>query len=395
MKKIERTIQMGWRWFGPNDTVPLSSARQAGATEIVSALHEYKPGEVWPVEAILERQEIIKVAGLNWTVVESLPVSEDIKTKSGDYIIHLQNYKQSLKNLAQCGIKIITYNFMPGLDWTRTDVAYPQPDGSLALRFYKTAVDAFDLFILQRDGARESLSSDEIYWAENYYEGLSDDEKTNLSDCMLMGLPGSDEMTTLEEIKKVLNRYESVTENQFRNNLVDFLKEVCPTADDCGAYLVVHPDDPPFSVLGLPRVVSTADDLDHLFTQVVNPSNGLCLCTGSLGARENNDVISICKKWKERIHFLHLRNVKREEPFTFYEANHLEGDVNLAEIVDIMIKESSRRKSPIPMRPDHGHQMMDDLNKDAYPGYTAIGRLRGLAELRGLISGLMQISQKN
>lgn len=383
MIKMQQTM----RWYGPHDTIKLRDIRQCGVEGIVTALHQIPVGEVWDLKDIKERQQLIRDEGMEWTVVESLPVHEDIKRKGGDCDRFVSNYKKSLENLAECGLKVVTYNFMPILDWVRTEQAYLNPDGTKALLFDETAFIYFDAYLLQRPGAQSDYTEAQLQEAKAYGNTLDKEAKQTLFKNVLLGLPGSDESFTPEKILNLLNAYKGIDDEALRRNLIHFLSEVAPVAQELGLKLAIHPDDPPFSVLGLPRVVSTEKDIAEILSAVPENANGLCYCTGSLGAQPNNNLVRIIEQHGDRIHFLHLRNIKRENGKRFRESEHLNGDNPMEEIIEKILLLMNKNKTALPMRPDHGF-LHSFEGKEKYPGYSLIGRLKGLAEIRGLELGI-------
>ena len=384
MYKMEQT----WRWFGPSDPVSLQHVKQTGATGVVTALHQVPHGEVWTVEEILKRKAVIENAGLNWSVVESITVHESIKTRTGNYKDYIEKYKTSIRNVASCGVPVITYNFMPVNDWTRTSLNYKMPTGALALYFNWVDLAVFDIFILKRKNAAASYSTSILQQAEERYKKYTAKELEALADVVMFGIPGEEKYTTNDMLKK-LESYSDIDANALRDNLCYFQKEISEVAMECNVKLAIHPDDPPFPILGLPRVVSCYDDFKYFLGKVENNANGVCFCTGSLGASAKNDLPAMVKALGDKIHFIHLRNVKKDTEGNFFEADHLGGDNDMYAVVKEIVQLQQDRKISLPFRPDHGHQMLDDLQKVTNPGYSAIGRLKGLAEIRGLELGII------
>ena len=381
------------RWYGPSDNVSLSDIRQAGGTGVVTALHHLPNGAIWPLDEIRWRKKQIEKQGLKWEVVESLAVHEAIKTQQKGFEQYIENYKKSIYNLSQCGIKVITYNFMPVLDWTRTDLGYELADGSKALRFEMVAYTAFDLFMLKRPHAKKDYDKPTITKAKEHFEAMTEEEKRILQKNIVAGLPGSEAHFSIKSLREALTTYQHIDQVRLQKHLIHFLKEIVPIAEKCGVKLAIHPDDPPFSILGLPRILSTAADMETIVKAIPSQHNGFCFCSGSLGVLEENDLPAIIRQFADRIHFIHLRNIRRNRQGDFYEDNHLEGNVDMYAVISALVNAMNLQQNTIPVRPDHGHQMLDDLYKKTKPGYSAIGRLKGLAEIRGLELGILRARQ--
>jgi mannonate dehydratase len=393
-------MEQSWRWFGPDDVVPLHAIRQAGATGVVTALHQIPYGEVWSVEAIEQRKALIAAdasLGLDWNVVESLPIHERIKLGDGDLGGLFDNYRQSMRNLAACGVKTICYNFMPVVDWTRTELHHPLPGGGRALRFNADQYAAFDCFMLQRPGAEADHPQPVLARAKSWVDKASESDKATLLSSIMAGLPGAFDRYDIPALRAMLHRYQGISADRLRQHLVRFLREIIPTAEEFGIRMAIHPDDPPRPLMGLPRIVSGMADLDFITRAVDAAANGITLCTGSLGAGPQNDIPAIATALASRIHFVHLRNVTKYPDGSFMEADHLGGDTDMVSVVEILLTEQQRRRDAadprwrIPFRPDHGHELLDDIGKGSFPGYSAIGRLKGLAEIRGVITAVASL----
>ena len=389
------TFEQTWRWFGPKDPISLKEIKQTGATGIVTALHHIPTGEAWTVDEIIKRKQVIEAEGLKWSVAESIPVHEDIKKRKGDYRLYIENYKESIRNLGKCDIDIVCYNFMPVLDWSRTDLQVVFKDGSLTTKFEAKVMAAFDVFILKRPNAEKNYSEDQIKLAKQYFENLDEAQKEKLIDTVLLGFPGSGEAYTLEGLKSAIGEYDEIDDNELHENLYHFIKEIIPAAEESGVLMGIHPDDPPWPLLGLPRVVSNKQDVKQILNVVDSPFNGITLCTGSFGASYKNDLVDMANSFANRINFIHLRNVTSDKDNDFIEDNHLDGDVDMFGVMKALVIEQRRRLDEgrkdfrMPFRPDHGHLMIPDMNKkNVYPGYSLFGRMRGLAELRGLELGI-------
>ena len=393
-------MEQSWRWFGPDDVVPLHAIRQAGATGVVTALHQIPYGELWTVEAIEQRKALIEAdpsLGLHWNVVESLPIHERIKLGDGDLADLFETYRQSMRNLADCGIKIICYNFMPVVDWTRTELYHPLPGGGRALRFNAHEYAAFDCLMLERPGAEADHAPAVLARARQWFDRASESDKDTLLSSIMAGLPGAFDRYDIPALRTMLHRYEGMSADPLRQHLAQFLREVIPTAEALGIRMAIHPDDPPRPMMGLPRIASSASDLDFITSAVDTAANGITLCTGSLGAGVQNDVPAIARHCAARIHFVHLRNVAKEADGSFMEAEHLAGDTDMVSVVEALLSEQGRRRDRgdpnwrMPFRPDHGHELLDDVGKKSFPGYSAIGRLKGLAEIRGVMTAVARL----
>ncbi|WP_421775278.1 mannonate dehydratase [Gracilimonas sp.] len=382
-------LKYTWRWYGSEDPVSLKDIRQTGATGIVTALHHIPAGQAWSVDEIQKRKRKIEAGGLRWSVVESVPVHEDIKQRSGNYKTYIQNYQQTLRNLSLCEIRTVCYNFMPVLDWTRTHLKHPLSNGAYALKFDKTAFAAFDLFILNRMNAQEDYSNSEIQKAESYFKAMRQESIQQLTDTIIAGLPGGHKGYSLKAFKEMLSLYLGIGSDELKANLYYFLEQVIPIAEEHKVLMCIHPDDPPFPILGLPRVVSKREDISQLLNKVDSKYNGITFCTGSLGARADNDLQAMASEFADRIHFLHLRSIQRESDGSFYEADHLEGDSNTVGVMKAVLESPKLDEDHmIPVRPDHGHEILDDIGRKTNAGYSCIGRLKGLSELRGMEQGL-------